>query len=144
MNNLTKKTKKKGFTLVELMAVVAIIAILAVVLVPTVSGYITRSKKVAVITQVRTVVNAIRTTNATATSDDAIDTGDLGKTISSIRTSKINDNDMLGESDISKLGDMTVGQALAINKDADAIKKITLGNNGVFSGYSGTAATTVD
>ena len=38
------KMKKRGFTLVELMAVVAIIAILAVVLVPTVSGYIKRAK----------------------------------------------------------------------------------------------------
>ena len=44
--NLTKMKKKKGFTLIELMAVIAIIAILAAVLVPTVSGYITRSKKI--------------------------------------------------------------------------------------------------
>ena len=59
MNNLTKKRKKKGFTLVELMAVVAIIAILAVVLVPTVTGYIERAKKTAVISQARTVVSAV-------------------------------------------------------------------------------------
>ena len=57
--NLTKMKKKKGFTLIELMAVIAIIAILAAVLVPTVSGYITRSKKTAVITKVRTIVNAV-------------------------------------------------------------------------------------
>ena len=42
--NLTKIRKKKGFTLIELMAVIAITAILAAVLVPTVSGYINRSK----------------------------------------------------------------------------------------------------
>ena len=64
--NLTKMKKKKGFTLIELMAVIAIIAILAAVLVPTVSGYITRSKKTAVITQVRTIVNAVESYNATS------------------------------------------------------------------------------
>ena len=56
--------KKKGFTLIELMAVIAIVAILAAVLVPTVSGYITRAKKTAVITQCRTVINAIETYNS--------------------------------------------------------------------------------
>ena len=66
------KKKKKGFTLIELMAVIAIIAILAAVLVPTVSGYISRSKKTAIITQVRNVVNAIETYNATAS--ESIDT----------------------------------------------------------------------
>ena len=71
--NLTKMKKKKGFTLIELMAVIAIIAILAAVLVPTVSGYITRSKKTAIITQVRNVVTAIETHNATAVGDNAID-----------------------------------------------------------------------
>lgn len=64
--NLTKKRKKKGFTLIELMAVVAIIAILAAVLVPTVNGYIMRAKKTAIITQIRTVVNAVESYGATA------------------------------------------------------------------------------
>lgn len=64
--NLTKKRKKKGFTLIELMAVVAIIAILAAVLVPTVNGYIMRAKKTAIITQIRTVVNAVESYDATA------------------------------------------------------------------------------
>ena len=54
--NLTKMKKKKGFTLIELMAVIAIIAILAAVLVPTVSGYINRTKKTNIIVQSRNVV----------------------------------------------------------------------------------------
>ena len=36
---------KNGFTLIELMSVIAIIAILSAVLIPTISGYINRSKK---------------------------------------------------------------------------------------------------
>ena len=43
--------KKKAFTLIELMSVIEIIAILAAVLVPSIVGYINRSKKIVVIDQ---------------------------------------------------------------------------------------------
>ena len=113
--------KKKGFTLIELMAVIAIIAILAAVLVPTVSGYITRSKKTAVITQVSNVITAIETHNVTAST-----------AISSEATTKISalssiiSPDLLDSSNVTKVQEMTVKQAYALNKDADAINKIVL------------------
>ena len=51
--------KKRGFTLIELMSVIVIIAILSVVLIPTISGYINRSKKSIVINQCKRLYKVI-------------------------------------------------------------------------------------
>lgn len=118
--NLTKK-KKKGFTLIELMAVIAIIAILAAVLVPTVSGYIKRAKKTAIVTQVSTAITAIETYNAT--SSTAI-SEDASKTITEIATTV--GGDLLPKENFDKIGAMTVAEAYAINKSNDPISLVKL------------------
>ena len=53
---MNKYNKNRAFTIIELMAVIAIIAILAAVLVPTISGYINRTKKTNIVVQSRNVV----------------------------------------------------------------------------------------
>ncbi|MDO5779126.1 MAG: type II secretion system protein [Clostridium sp.] len=55
---LKPKKKKKGFTLIELVAVLAIIAILSAAFVPKFGKYITEAKKVAVLNEAKTVVTA--------------------------------------------------------------------------------------
>lgn len=130
------KKKKKGFTLIELMAVIAIIAILAAVLVPTVSGYIQRAKKTAIITQVRNVVSAVETYNATAGSKDQIEEEADGEavTLEDIRAEV--GADLLEVKSINKLPKTTPYKVLiAINADTNSIKDISIDEDGVLSGY---------
>lgn len=63
---LKRENKKKGFTLIELIAVLAIVALLMVVFVPKVSGYIGEAKKVKALEQVRQVVLAVDSYNIDA------------------------------------------------------------------------------
>ena len=157
--NLTKKRKKKGFTLIELMAVIAIIAILAAVLVPTVSGYITRSKKTAILTQVRTAVNAVEAYNATAGNapitnettiaqlvnrDGAKDViGSTGNTITAAVKGALVTQELLLPTDVNKLADgVTVGELKQINNDKESAMNKMTKNSNVFQ-YSFTKDTTL-
>lgn len=141
MNNLKKK--KKGFTLVELMAVIAIIAILAAVLVPTVSGYIERSKKTAIITQVRNVVSAIETHNATAGEGEQITLtvgeGTNASPTTSVTLSNVKSivgSDLLSDDAVNKLdGTLTVAAMKDINKDTNSIKNIKIDKDGKIISY---------
>ena len=75
--NLKSKKKKKGFTLIELVAVLAIIAFLSAAFVPKVGNYITEAKKVAVLNEAKTVVTAYEGASYKLNSNESITISDL-------------------------------------------------------------------
>ena len=56
-----RRSKKGGFTLVELIVVLVILAILAALLIPALTGYIDRAKEKSAVAETRQVVMAAQT-----------------------------------------------------------------------------------
>ena len=58
-----KKSKKRAFTLIELVVVIAIIAVLAAAFTPKLSGYMDEARKVGVLDQAKRVLTAYESVN---------------------------------------------------------------------------------
>lgn len=95
---LNNSKRKKGFTLIEIIAVIAIIGILATVILPNVNGYIKEAKKVKVVDQSRKVVMAVESydlrhespLNENTIVNDAINNKGVSKYLDGVKLDNLN------------------------------------------------------
>lgn len=95
------KNKKKGFTLIELVAVMAIIAILSAAFIPRFGNYITQAKKVSILNEAKSIVTAYESVKYKSTTKNENET--IGSDLQW-------DNLPIEKDSLKKLGNATVAQ----------------------------------
>lgn len=95
------KNKKKGFTLIELVAVMAIIAILSAAFIPRFGDYITQAKKVSILNEAKSIVTAYESVKYKSTTKNENET--IGSDLQG-------DNLPIEKDSLKKLGNATVAQ----------------------------------
>ncbi len=95
------KNKKKGFTLIELVAVMAIIAILSAAFIPRFGNYITQAKKVNILNEAKSIVTAYESVKYKSTTKNENET--IGSDLQG-------DNLPIEKDSLKKLGNATVAQ----------------------------------
>ena len=95
------KNKKKGFTLIELVAVMAIIAILSAAFIPRFGNYITQAKKVSILNEAKSIVTAYESVKYKSTTKNENET--IGSDLQG-------DNLPIEKDILKKLGNATVAQ----------------------------------
>ena len=95
------KNKKKGFTLIELVAVMAIIAILSAAFIPRFGNYITQAKKVSILNEAKSIVTAYESVKYNSTTKNENET--IGSDLQG-------DNLPIEKDSLKKLGNATVAQ----------------------------------
>ena len=99
--NSNLKSKKKGFTLIELVAVMAIIAILSAAFIPRFGNYITQAKKVSILNEAKSIVTAYESVKYKSTTKNENET--IGSDLQG-------DNLPIEKDSLKKLGNATVAQ----------------------------------
>lgn len=121
-----RRSKKGGFTLVELIVVLVILAILAALLIPALTGYIDRAKEKNVIAETRQCVMAAQTLY-----DEAY-----------ANVKKNGTADIPTDAEILKLAELTDKGKLGTDKekvafDGNKVSHLVYTNNGVTCTYNG-------
>lgn len=104
-----RRSKKGGFTLVELIVVLVILAILAALLIPALTGYIDKAREKQIIAETRQCVMAAQTLY-----DEAYGKGADATTVAKGTTAKpvakadiLGTNKIMTEADVLKLAELT-------------------------------------
>jgi len=113
-----RNKKKKGFTLIELIAVIAILAILGAILVPKIGGYTKRARKSNVTASAKVIMNAVRAYNSDKSGTDLIKYNDtLADAVNKINTA--NGEITIKTADLARFGTTydNVGDAATIENN---------------------------
>ena len=121
-----RRSKKGGFTLVELIVVLVILAILAALLIPALTGYIDRAKEKNVIAETRQCVMAAQTLY-----DEAYANVKKNGT-AAIPT----DAEILKLAELTDKGKLGTGDK-AVKFDGNKVSQLVYTNNGVTCTYNG-------
>lgn len=124
-----RRSKKGGFTLVELIVVLVILAILAALLIPALTGYIDRAKEKSVIAETRQCVMAAQTL-----ADEAYGKVAVGASVT------------VNEDDVQKLAEVkgTVSDITFNTTDKSKIAGLKYTNSGKICTYDGTQYTVAE
>lgn len=121
-----RRSKKGGFTLVELIVVLVILAILAALLIPALTGYIDRAKEKNVIAETRQCVMAAQTLYDEAYANVKKNgTADIPTDAEILKLAELTDKGKLGTGDN------------AVKFDGNKVSKLVYTNNGVTCTYNG-------
>lgn len=122
-----RRSKKGGFTLVELIVVLVILAILAALLIPALTGYINRAKEKNVIAETRQCVMAAQTLYDEAYAGVA-------------KNGKVDapkDADILELAELTGKGTLGTGDTDKVQFKDNKVSHLVYKNNGVTCTYNG-------
>lgn len=125
-----RRSKKGGFTLVELIVVLVILAILAALLIPALTGYIDRAKEKNVIAETRQCVMAAQT---------LYDEAYAGVAKNGKVTAPANDK-ILDLAELTGKGELGTGEN-AVKFENNKVSKLVYTHNGVTCTYNGSTYT---
>lgn len=128
-----RRSKKGGFTLVELIVVLVILAILAALLIPALTGYIDKAKEKSVISETRQVVMAAQTLY-----DEAYGKNDSAPTFKKDNTAAIKYSDVKDLAEVKgEIDSIKVGAANATDDTANKITEVVYKKGGKTCTYNG-------
>ena len=128
-----RRSKKGGFTLVELIVVLVILAILAALLIPALTGYIDRAKEKSVTAETRQVVMAAQTLY-----DEAYGSSDTAPTFKKDNTAAIKYSEVKDLAEVKgEIDSIKVGAAKATDGTANKIIEVVYKKGGKTCTYNG-------